>query len=836
MTSEVELVPQEPSAPPPHAELRRVLAEIQASPQRLTELLEESGEALICFSIDRVILGVNSRAAAIFGYADGAVLIGKSSDTLVSAQLRQPDAPPLMPAKEVVQIDLPAAREDGSELMSEWAFASIDTARGHIFVSTVRDRAVSERAIDALRASEERFRLLVENVRDYSIYMLDAEGRVSSWNRGAERSKGWKTEEILGEHYELFFTPEDRAEGTPQRLLAAAEREGRQEVSGWRVRKDGTRVYVSSHLTALRSDSGELRGFATVTRDLTERLQAEEFERRLLAERTAREAAEDAQAHARESEARLLLLQQITASLTEASSAEEIANVFLDQTLAALSANGGAVYLLSPDGAQIELCAQRGHPSELRDEHDTVPLARSSPMGDAARERRAGFYSSYEDCARLYPALRAAIAIGNFEASAALPLLTRGALCGVVGIRFSHVREFSETDRAMLLTLSELCAQALERARLFSAERQARDAAETANRSKDEFLAILGHELRNPLAPIVTALHLLRQRNVEGRTVDVIDRQVGHLQRLVDDLLDVSRITRGKVELKRERIELSAIVSKAIELASPLFDERRHHLNVQVAADTLAVDVDPTRLAQVVANLLTNAAKYTEPGGHIDVQAEREGSQIVLTVRDDGMGIGAAILPRVFELFAQEQQNIDRSRGGLGLGLAIVKSLVEAHGGTVRAESAGHGQGSLFTVELPAASAIAPPAPVKRPSSPGQRVKHRVLVVDDNRDAAEMLAEMLGLKGHTAEVAFDGPTALGLAESFRPDVALLDLGLPLMDGFELARRLREQAPKLRLVALTGYGQRSDREKTKAAGFDAHLVKPVDLDLLQATLD
>jgi len=835
MTSEAEPTLPEVKVPPAQSEFTRVLAGIQAHPEQLGALVEESSEAMIAFSIQHILLAVNSRAAALFGYGAGE-LEGKSSDVLIATRLRQPDAPPMVPTREAVRIDLPGERKDGSELMVEWIFASIETQRGHLVVATVRDRSVSDRAIDALRASEERFRLLVENVRDYSIYMLDAQGRVSSWNRGAERSKGFKTEEILGEPYELFFTPEDRAEDTPRRLLAAAEREGRQEVSGWRVRKDGTRVYVTSHLTALRSDSGELRGFATVTRDLTERLQAEEFERRLLAERTAREAAEEARGRARESESQVLLLQRITASLTAAATEQQIADVFLDQTLEALSASGGAVYLLSLDGEQLELCAQRGHPAELPGDHDTLPLALNGPMSDAARERRAGFYSSREACTRLYPALRAAIALGNFEASAALPLLTRGSLCGVVGIRFSKVREFSETERALLSTLSELCAQALERARLFSAERQARDAAEAANRAKDEFLAILGHELRNPLAPIVTALHLLRQRNVEGRTVDVIDRQVGHLQRLVDDLLDVSRITRGKVELKRERIEISAVVAKSIELASPLFDERRHHLDVQVSSHGLELDGDPARLAQVVANLLTNAAKYTEPGGHIDVSAKRDGDRIVLTVRDDGMGIGATILPRVFELFAQEQQNIDRSRGGLGLGLAIVKSLVEAHGGTVHAESEGRGKGSRFIVELPAASGATPRAPAKVASSPGKRKKRRVLVVDDNRDAADLLAEMLHAKGHTAEVAYDGPSALGLAATFHPDVALLDLGLPVMDGFELARRLREGHAELKLIALTGYGQRSDREKTRAAGFDAHLVKPVELELLQATLD
>jgi signal transduction histidine kinase/CheY-like chemotaxis protein len=399
-------------------------------------------------------------------------------------------------------------------------------------------------------------------------------------------------------------------------------------------------------------------------------------------------------------------------------------------------------------------------------------------------------------------------------------------------------------SRALEVTRHELHESLAESARLNDELRRTADRehealaeAQAASRTKDEFLAMLGHELRNPLAPILTALQLMRQREPGAalRERTVIERQVGHLGRLVDDLLDVSRISRGKVELKKARFEIGEVVSKAIELASPLFDERHHHLTVQVPAQGLPVDGDPTRLAQIVSNLLTNAAKYTEPGGNIEVRAVRAGDQVVLTVRDNGTGIGASLLPRVFELFAQEQQDSDRSRGGLGLGLAIVKSLVEAHGGTVRAESEGRGLGSLFTVALPLASGEALQARIPAPHAPDQRSERRILVVDDNRDAAELLAELLREKGHTAEVALDGPTALDLAQHFHPDVAVLDLGLPVMDGYELARRLRERSPALRLIALTGYGQRSDRERTRAAGFDAHLVKPVAIDVLQSTV-
>jgi PAS domain S-box-containing protein len=372
-------------------------------------------------------------------------------------------------------------------------------------------------------------------------------------------------------------------------------------------------------------------------------------------------------------------------------------------------------------------------------------------------------------------------------------------------------------------------------------EQQLRQEAEQANRAKDEFLAMLGHELRNPLAPITTALQLMKLRADPATSKErtIIERQVDHLTRLVDDLLDVSRITGGKIELHRQRLELAAVVASAIEIASPLLEQRQHHLTVEVAPRGLLIDGDPVRLAQVVSNLLTNAAKYTEPGGYIAVNAAREGDQVVLRVKDNGIGIAADMLPRVFELFVQERQSIDRARGGLGLGLTIVRTLVKMHGGTVAVHSQGRGLGSEFTLRLPAVESLAAAAPHqatlgKPPPRPDLR---RVLVVDDNADAAELLSTMLEFLGHQTRVAHDGPAALKLVESFVPDFAVLDIGLPVMDGYELAQKLRELPTlrALRLVALTGYGQEADRQRSAEAGFDAHLVKPIQIGLLEALL-
>ena len=400
------------------------------------------------------------------------------------------------------------------------------------------------------------------------------------------------------------------------------------------------------------------------------------------------------------------------------------------------------------------------------------------------------------------------------------PLREYGQVCGIINIA------------------TDVTAQVLARRELSSL----REAAEAANRAKDEFLAMLGHELRNPLAPIMTALQLLKLRGVEAaeRERAIIERQMRHVVTLVDDLLDVSRITRGKVQLRRTFVQLADVVAKAIEMASPLLEQQRHELRVEVPRVGLGVLGDPNRLAQVVANLLTNAAKYTEPGGLVHVSADRVDGAVVLRVRDTGVGIAADMLPRVFDLFVQEGQSLARSRGGLGLGLTIVRSLVALHGGTVTAHSDGDGQGATFTIRLPHVPAPGGrggevPAPEARLDLPA--VLPRVLVVDDNVDAAALLADMLAGVGCTTRAVYDGPAALEAAVAFEPDVALLDIGLPVMDGYELARRLaaHPQLTGVRLVAVTGYGQPEDRERTREAGFHAHLVKPVDIVQLRDTI-
>jgi two-component system, sensor histidine kinase len=369
------------------------------------------------------------------------------------------------------------------------------------------------------------------------------------------------------------------------------------------------------------------------------------------------------------------------------------------------------------------------------------------------------------------------------------------------------------------------------RAELARQAEQLRD----ADRRKDEFLATLAHELRNPLAPIRTGVELLDARDeASARVVEVIRRQLSHMVRLIDDLLDVSRITRGKLELKRERVAVADVIAVAVEAIRPMIDRDRHQLTVELPEQPLYLDADFTRLAQVIGNLLNNASKYTAAGGHIELSVRRHGERVLITVRDNGIGIPEDQLEHVFEMFGQVNRTLERQQGGLGIGLALVRQLVELHGGTVRVASAGQGAGTVIELALPLAAPAAAAVATQTESGPAH-MPRRILVVDDNEDAAEMIARALRREGHQTALAHDGPSALREAASWHPEVVLLDIGLPGMSGYDVARALRQQSAALTLIALTGWGSHEDRRKSAEAGFDLHLTKPVDAAQLRQAL-
>ena len=473
-----------------------------------------------------------------------------------------------------------------------------------------------------------------------------------------------------------------------------------------------------------------------------------------------------------------------------------------------------------------------------------MPVVRGRGIaGGVAQSGRAVRITTEEGTVeRAYSAYRPYLAKYPVSSMIAVPLRSSSKILGTVtAARHPPSPPFTVEDEQLLQELADRATLSIENAMLYERARHDRERAESANRAKDEFMARLGHELRNPLAPILTATQLIRLR--AGDTLDrergMIERQVEHMVRLVDDLLDVSRITTGKVELRRAPVELAPLVASAIEIVSPLLEERRHRLTMAVPHAGLLLDADADRLSQVIANLLTNAAKYTPPGGLIEITAAAQDGSVSLTVRDNGAGIDSELQPHIFDLFVQGRQASDRAKGGLGLGLAIARNLVEMHGGTLRARSDGIGKGSEFVLGLPLAAghpASAPKATLATASNNG--IRHKVLVVDDNVDAADSLRHVLQSFGHSVAIAHDGPSALRVAEQERPDLAFLDVGLPVMDGYELGRRLLstlgDSAPKI--VALTGYGQESDRRRSAEAGFDDHAVKPISLERLQSIID
>lgn len=524
------------------------------------------------------------------------------------------------------------------------------------------------------------------------------------------------------------------------------------------------------------------------------------------AERWALSRAEAAHRH-------VVRLQRATAALSEANTVEEVCAVLHSDMLDAVGAADGAVAVLNAETGELTTFTER---------------TRTVALCEAAIREGPVCVSSLDDLENV----REWTGATQVVYALALPLALGPKRLGAVLFEFPAPCVLGLAQRGLLQDFARQLALALDRTLTHERAEQALARAEESNRAKDAFLALLGHELRNPLAPMLTALHLMQERDPTAFVHEraVLERQLNHMVRLVDDLLDASRISRGSFELSRRPVELQEVVSSSVEMVSPLIESRHHHLTVDMPERSILLHADPFRLSQVVSNLLTNAAKYTSQGGRIELTAKVRGEEVELTVRDNGSGLEPDLLPSIFDMFVQGKQGLDRRRGGLGLGLWIAKTLVELHGGKIRAESPGKGQGSTFTIVLPCASTQL--ASVKAPPRESRKMERvrplRILVVDDNADAGETLADMLTEFGHTTRVARDGFEALGVAEQFAPEFALLDIGLPAMDGYELAaqlkRRLGPRTPQL--IALTGYGQPSDQARAQAAGFSAHLTKPV----------
>jgi PAS domain S-box-containing protein len=618
---------------------------------------------------------------------------------------------------------------------------------------------------------EQHFTELVAGVEDHAIFLLDPNGIVKSWNEGARRIKGYEAEEIIGQPFTRFYPQDAIDSGWPQEELRRAAATGRIQDEGWRLRKDGSRIWANVVITALRTSTGELRGYLKITRDLTERRKAEET--------------------LRQSEERLRLM---------------IENV-----------HDYAIFMLDTEGriTSWNLGAERlkGYKaSEIIGQHFSI------------------FYSS-EDVASGKPQreLETAMSVGHVEDEGWRIRKDRShfwANVVITALYDTHgtLRGFAKITRDMTDKLQ------VERLQV-------------ADRQKNEFLAMLAHELRNPLAPIRNGVELLKMsRTAEPEvqeTTRMMERQVVHLVRLVDDLLDVSRIVTGKIHLVKEPVDVNEIVDRAIEEVQPTLDARGHELMLTRPARPIIVEGDIVRLSQVVSNLLSNAAKYTEGPSQIWLTVEPHNNEVLLRVRDPGIGMAADELSRIFNLFEQADSSISRTRGGLGIGLTLVKRIVELHGGSVSATSPGLSQGSEFVVSLPASHAA---SSINHGVPSGRELKRqkgrRILVVDDNVDAATSVAQMLKNWGHEVQTSFNGPDAIEKARTYRPQIVLLDIGMPGMSGYEVAKQLRAEhnLEGLIITALTGYGQAEDRSRSREAGFNHHLTKPPDPKILAALLE
>jgi PAS domain S-box-containing protein len=536
-------------------------------------------------------------------------------------------------------------------------------------------------------------------------------------------------------------------------------------------------------------------------------------------------------------------LSELTSRLWRARTLQEGLEEILGAVIGLLGAHKGNVQLLSEGERRVlTIAAQQGFAQEFLDFFREVSAADDSACG---RSLRSGARVIIEDIEADpgYAPFRGVARAAGYRAVVSSPLLGfDGASLGAISTHFRAAHRPSEQELQRLDLYLRQAADFIQHSRMEQALRRSEMALREADRRKDEFLALIAHELRNPLAPILYSLATLKkaERGAQQQlhAEQVIDRQVLHMSRLLDDLLDVSRITRGRLELKRTTVELAGVLDAAIEAARPLLDERHHRLSVELPEQPLRLEGDPVRLAQVFSNLLINAAKYTDPGGQVHLRAVRTGTEIAVAVRDNGAGIAAEVLPRLFTPFSPGAGAGQYPSGGLGLGLSLVRGLVERHGGRVEARSAGVGQGSEFIVHLPLGAADAQEPPLPRPAPqavPMRRLK--VLVVDDNRDAADSCGALLELSGHEVQTAYSAHDGYLLAEAFRPDVLLLDIGLPDVDGYALARRIRAMywGHDLTLVALTGWGQEADKSRAREAGFDHHLTKPVTLPQLDGLL-
>lgn len=689
--------------------------------------------------------------------------------------------------RSVIGNAIPLRGQDGTVQGAVGAFVDV-TDRHHAEAELQSSRARLEQALDA---------------GSMGAWEWDIASGAVEWPDNLSKLFGLSPGEFGGtlSDFERLVHPDDREQ--VKQALEESLRTGERFNLQFRIcRPDGTVRWMAGMGTPLYDENGQPVRMVGIGMDVTERRLAEETINALLSVGT-----------------------RVSSTLD----VDALLDILVQEAMSLADAESGLAGLFTTESMTSHRYVWRGAPVPF--EHTWQPM---QGLAGWVMVQKVPYLTNHAaGDSQVDPEMRARFRV---RSAVAVPILSSEG--DVLGFFEVHNKQgesgFTETDRDRLAAISRPAAVALQNAMAYRRLQEAQEALQVADARKEEFLATLAHELRNPLAPIRNAVEILNLKSPpmpELRMArDVIVRQVAQMVRLVDDLLDVSRVSRGALQIRREQVELVSVLQNALETSRPMIDASRHHLTISVPREPIYVDADPTRLAQVVSNLMNNAAKYMARGGSIWLTVIRNDGEVVISVRDRGIGIAPEQLPRIFDMFAQVQPALERPEGGLGIGLWLVRSLVELHGGAVEAHSDGPGAGSEFIVRLPVLR-----APVPRISAPdgdheaAAARRHRILVVDDNRDTAESLAEVMRLQGHEVRAGYDGVQAAEICASWLPDVVLLDLGLPKLNGYEAARRIRAQSNgrEILLVAVTGWGQEEDRKRSRAAGFDHHLVKPVD---------
>ncbi|MFL5303679.1 MAG: PAS domain S-box protein [Polyangia bacterium] len=779
--------------------MRTAKARANQQSDTLRVTLASIGDAVITTDIRGRITYLNSVASALTGWTH-AEAVGQPLQAvfqIVDEETRQPLPSPVTRALR------PGAAAVGTVARAAVVARSGETHPIQEIVSAIRDDAgvvsgcvMSFRDVTAQRRDEQdkanqlltarRLASIVE-CSDDAIIAKSLEGIIQTWNAGAEQVFGYTAAEAVGRHVSLVIPPERLPE---EAHIIATLKAGRgiSHLETERVRKDGRRILVSLTVSPIRDQAGRIVGASKIVRDVTRQRQTDERERVLLA---------------------------------QAAAASAKFQAFFDQ---------GALFagIAELDGRLLEANRLSWEGCGYTREQVAGKLFWEGPW----------WAPSPDLVQQIRTACRQAADGATFRGE--VPYFVADGTQRVVDLTVLPIKD--ESGRVLFLAptgidITERKRAEAERKRLADDLRAVAADLSEANRRKTEFLAMLAHELRNPLAPISNAVRALRmghgEEKVARAVLGMLERQVAQLGRLVDDLLDLSRVTRGEIALRKQPMELVPIIEQAVEATRARYGSLNQELTVKVPIHPLYLNGDPVRLTQVVGNLLNNACKFTDPGGHIALTVTHDDGQAIIRVRDDGIGISAPQLSHVFDMFTQLDSSLERTRDGLGIGLTLVKALAALHDGTVHARSDGPGRGSEFEVRLPvlteSPAALEPPPPAPLPAIGA----HRILIVDDNVDGADSLAMLLQEIGHETHKAHDGVEALDVAERVRPDAVLLDIGLPKLNGYEVCRRMRERAwgSKLLIVALTGWGQEEDRQRSLAAGFDTHLVKPVDHELL-----